>query len=388
MDSQHQKYKIQKGDTIASVALKLDRNEYDLKSYHNTYCELSNLIELDFPKNMKELFLPALEKEIALREKENQPKKVQLGINGKLALLPVGTNKNYGVLITLEKGEDIQTIKYEVNLRWVKQETNGDTVFEINRISKTYINDEEPDSIADTLAVKIAQVLYPLQVIIDKKGDYVGINNFDAIQNRWAGIKEAIYNEYEGEWVEKYIQLNDEALKSKELIEESLTNDYFIRAYFNGIYQEYPEKGIINNNIHFPVFHDASDVTYKVNQQIEEYYDESNLIVLNQKGELNEERAKEDLEERLSFPYYAFSAENYTIAEGKYRSKYFLNPNSHVIEYLFLEVGIELDIPEKITITASNLAIISNIELQNQYSEILGENETNKSAQKSNFLID
>lgn len=379
MNPQHRKYKIQKGDTLAGVASKLGCSEYDLKSYHNTYCSLSDLIELEFPKNMTELLLPAIDfvKKITIEEGE---KKILLGTNGELILYPTRINKNYGVLITLETGSTVQTIKYEINLRYIKHEEK-DMVFEINRISSVYINDYEPDNIADILAVKTAQVLYPLQITVDKTGNFTGIYNHESIVEKWNGVKEEIFEEYEGEFVEKYISLNEEALKSRDVVEQSFLGDFFIRAYFNGIYEEYPNDKSSTKNLLFPVMNETTDISFSVKSTLEEHYDESNFIVLNQSGELAEERAKEDLDEKLGFPYYAYTASAYSLAEGAYRSRYFLNPIDRSIEALYIEASVGTTIPERVKVSVSNLKQDTDFTMV----AIIAEEKVEK---KSHFLID
>lgn len=385
MNLQFKTYKIQKGDTLTNVAVKLNRDEYDVKSFHNTYCDIEDLIGVDFPKHLTELIIPSFE----VSQKNDIltfPKPVKLGSKGKLEFFPSSLNKKYGVLIALEKGDDSQTIKYEVNLRYVRQEEK-EKVFELNRISKIYINDEEADAIADVLAVKVAQVLYPLQILIDENGSFSGIANYEQIQQRWHAVKEDIYGEYEGEWVEKYIELNEEVLNEKESIEFSLLSDYFIRTYFNGIYTEYPQNKSKATDIQFPVLNDVSDINYKVKSEIEEFYDESNFIVLNQDGIINEERSKEDLEAKFNFPFYANPDSSYIIAEGNYRAKYFMNPSDHSIEAAYLEASVELDITERIKVSIANLNPNSNLETRNTDSKIfLGEKK--ESQKQSHFLID
>ena len=385
MNPQYKIYKIQKGDTLKSVALQLNRNEYDLKSYHNTYCDIEDLIGIDFPKHLTELIVSSFES-IKKEEKLDAHKRVRLGSKEKFDFFPSSLNKNYGVLIVLENDNDSQTIKYDLNLRYVKQEEK-DKVFELNRISKVYINDEEADAIADVLAVKVAQVLYPLQILIDENGSFSGIANHEQIQQRWKVVKDKIYDEYEGEWVEKYIELNEEVINDKESMEFSLLNDYFIRTYFNGIYCEYPENKSRTGGIQFPVLHEVSDINFKVKSEIEEYYDESNFIVLNQNGIIDEERAKEDLESKFNFPFYANPDASYTHADGMYRGKYFLNPSDHSIEAAYVEASVELDIPERIKVSIANLNPKYNLEIRDTNSKIFIEEK--KELQKQNhFLID
>ncbi len=50
-------YQVKRGDTLESVAGQLGISAEALKRYHNTYCDLKNLIGSDF-RGVQEIMIP------------------------------------------------------------------------------------------------------------------------------------------------------------------------------------------------------------------------------------------------------------------------------------------------------------------------------------------
>jgi len=95
-------YQVKKGDTLESVAKKLEISVEALKRYHNTYCELQNLIGHDL-NGVHEIFIPPAEKIAELKETQ---KTIEL------------TSQLPSVYVT----ESFYTPGYEVTERWEQQD--------------------------------------------------------------------------------------------------------------------------------------------------------------------------------------------------------------------------------------------------------------------------
>lgn len=351
MKPKYKKYKIKKGDTLESISQTLEKPTHEVKSFHNIFCESNDYISVEFPKNLKELFIyPEFnEKELTLIPK------VSFDEAYKLPLKPILEKMNYGVMYTIKSGDEENTVKFEVSITYKGKTSSNMHVFEVDRISKTFINDEEVNSIADELAVKTSAVLYPLELVVSNEGNWIAINNYKAINKRWSKIKEKVNDEYEGEWVEKYLLENEKMLENEDFLLNSLKKDWFLKSYFNSIYVYYSHKFKFQTNTTFPILPNCKGVSYDIEQKIEEYLDEYNLIRIEQKGELNEERSKEDLENEMDIPYYGIIDPNAVRAKGNYRSLYFLNGKTNFIESLFLECSIDVAVEKKVQVVASLL---------------------------------
>lgn len=94
-------YQVKRGDTLESVAEQLSISTEALKRYHNTYCDLKNLIGVDL-RGVHEIIVPPGEKIIELKENKKQ---ISLSSN----------------LPSLHLTEDFYAFNYEVTERFEQQ---------------------------------------------------------------------------------------------------------------------------------------------------------------------------------------------------------------------------------------------------------------------------
>jgi hypothetical protein len=361
LKSIHKTYSIKSGDTLISVAKKLDIDPQTIRNYHNIHCELDELIERDLPYNLKTLLLSPYDKAKAI-EKDLRHK-VRFGVNKKLLFKPSTKKINYGVMFTMAAGDEESSLKYEVSVRCVDKEPQEYHLLEIDRISKVYINDEEANAIADEMAEKISSILYPLVVVVNKEGKWEDIYNYWDIAERWKKKKQDILDEYEGESTHEYLATCEHSLESRGNLKNTLNGDLFLNAFFSGIYVNYTEQLAFENTIEFPVLTDNTKVAYTVTQKIEQYLDEYSLINIEQKGTISDERCKIDFESKNTTPFYSVLYENLEKATGNFRSMYFLKANNYnTIESLQVDCDINLDVPQKVSVVISELIVNKQLE--------------------------
>lgn len=82
-------------------------------------------------------------------------------------------------------------------MRWKAKSENGFYFFEVTRIGNVYINDTAASTMAEEIAEKASSALYPLLVVVDEKGEWVYINNFNQIEERWHEAKKQIRKYYQ-----------------------------------------------------------------------------------------------------------------------------------------------------------------------------------------------
>lgn len=262
---------------------------------------------------------------------------------------------NYGVMYVLFSGEKTTTVKFRASVRCTHRFPDESSIFEIDRASQTYINDTEPDLIADELALKTSAVLYPLQVRVNSDNQLIAVENYNDIRARWEHRQQELLKAYKGEWVEKYLRLTGLSLKEEDALLRALSSDWFLAAYFNDLYGPYTKVLSIERIAGFPLAGKAKPVEFRVRQTLEPFYDESNLVRVNIEGTFGDERCKADLESELDYPHFALSNPQAEKAQGSYRAKYFLDPKFHGIEYALLECDIGTAPEKKIMITINNL---------------------------------
>lgn len=347
-------YKIKKGDTLLSVAQDLGIEPSFLRSHHNRFCiSVKDLIEADFPYHLEYVILAPEKIELTDDEKEKDRKKV-VNNNGSiiLSLDSAQINNSYSVVYTIENGDKVHTVKQQFNIKWKAKSENNFYFFEVNRIESTYVNDIITNTMVEEIAQKASYALYPILVVVDETGKWVYINNFSQIEERWQEAKKEIRKYYKGDQVEKYFSIYDRNLEDADTLYFSLSKDWFLNAFFNGIHIQYPSSLSIEREIDFPLMAKSENLNYKVNQKIDDYLDIDNFVIIDIDGKLDDERHKTDFERELNLPVKEYSEEK---VAGNYRTKYFLNPLNHMPEAIFVSCSLELDIPQKYSVTISNL---------------------------------
>ncbi|RXM39559.1 hypothetical protein BOQ62_10295 [Chryseobacterium sp. CH21] len=112
-----QKYNIhtvQKEETLKSIAALYGLDKDALKHFHNNHCAVKDMILINL-NGQKELFVPRT----AVADKNSL---VKFGKGNRLTLQPENALRKYSVVITIEKGEVRNELKYETSVRWLKTE--------------------------------------------------------------------------------------------------------------------------------------------------------------------------------------------------------------------------------------------------------------------------
>ncbi|MHC0444271.1 hypothetical protein ACWA1F_02610 [Flavobacterium sp. 3-218] len=358
-------YEILSGDTLESVSKKLGIEVSELRSYHNRYCPEEDSIRKDFPRHLKYIILQSQEEKQA---KEAQREPIHFSNKDyKLPFQPQLLNKKYLAKYTISNGDIKYSLKEEFTIKWLSTDQNQYFFFEIDRKS-LYVDEEIEKTMADKLAEMTAKVFYPLQVVVDSNGSYTAIHNFNQIRKRWPETKTEVLKEFEGEAVEERLKVFEKNIADDDTIAQSFSKDWFLRSFFSGIHIEYKEDLTIQNKIRFPVSQRIGEVVFDVKQSILPAVDKYNLVNVTQTGVLFDNRSKDDFENNLDFPNIDLDGKSEKM-EGNFEAFYFLNPNTNIIDSLFLECEMKLNVPQKITIELSDskeegkLAINSRVKL-------------------------
>lgn len=281
LNNKHRTYKIRKGDTLESVAFDLGIEAQEIRRYHNMYCEIPDLIEANFKSHLEFLILAPENNDVNAKEKKN--KKVSLGSKLSLPFLPQSINNNYRAKYTTETDGDIDVTEMNVTVKWLATDRNKYHLFEINRSPNIYLNGKLLDTLGSGLALQTAEVLYPLKVVADEFGKWIALYNYDEIEGRWGKIKNEVLDYYKGEFTESYIEHIEYSLKDSETLLIFLRSDYFLRAFFNGIYVGYTADYSFEGEVSFPLEKEVEAI-FKVEQKIAPFLDDSDSIKVHQNG--------------------------------------------------------------------------------------------------------
>jgi hypothetical protein len=379
----HNTYRVQKGDTLLSVAKKYTITAEELRHYHNTYCEIPDLLEHDIT-HQKELLVPKPKSEGTSPEtpQEKEQKRVPFAPDNTLLFSPVNSHYKYGVMITLENGEEKNELKYEVSVKWI-QMFEDLHIFEIDRISKIYINEEEANDMADTLAYKTSKVLYPMQILVNQEGQWIAAAKYNRYPERWKTIKQEIHKEFEGEMVEEYLSKMENVLENPELITRYISGDLFIRTLFLGYCTNYEKGFTAEKHITFPVIDNGIEPRYNIQAKADPYLDDYNLINIKMQGVLDDERSQADfINGNLFAPDEEEEEKKKTVSFGDIAVQAFLNPNSRIPEAIYLECSIDLEETKKVAVVIANLSETASINVHNRTTALF---ESETTAPKKGF---
>ena len=343
-----QKYNIhtvQKDETLKSIASLYGLDKDALKLFHNNHCAVKDMILINL-NGQKELFVPRT----AVADKNVL---VKFGKGNSLTLQPENKVRRYSVVISIEKAESTNELKYEVSVRWLKTE-KGNHFFEIDRTSNLYLNEEEVNEIADLLAYRTSKVLYPLQISTDEHGRFEAVENAEVFSKRWPAVKEELYKEFEGETVDEYCGKIEKVISQPEAISLYIKNDYFVRTLFFGIYQSFGKDYRTEMTATFPVVDNAIEPRYKLTLETDPLKEETGLIMVEGSGKLYEERDIDDFIRRSPFSLI-IEDDPVMNEEGTFRLINYLKGETSLPESLYLECSIMLQEEKKISVSVSGI---------------------------------
>lgn len=339
----HNIHIIEANDTLKSISMLYHLPEEEIKSFHNNNCSPNNHILIDIT-HQKELILPRH----AVIDKSRL---VKFSDANTLKFNPENYFAKYAVAIKIENGEKLNEIKYDTSVNWLKTENNLH-YFEVDRLSKVFINDEEVNEIADLLAYKASKVLYPLTISVDFNGKFNIIENLEVFKKRWNITKEEIYKDFEGEIVDEYLEKIEKIINEPEIISSLIKNDYFLRTLFFGVYQKYGDKYCIIGEEGFPIVKNAIEPNYQIKIEIDPLKDDYDLISISGNGKLYDERSRYDF---INGAPFSLIIEENTVMndDGNFRLQYFLNGETQLSESLYLECDINLERRKKISVVVA-----------------------------------
>ena len=182
----------------------------------------------------------------------------------------------------------------------------------------------------------------------------------------WEDKKNEIFDYYDGKTVLKYIDAVEYTLRNEDSLLESLSDDWFLKVFFNGVHICYGSNLVVETDAYFSIIPKKAIVKADVEQRIEEYLEKGNLILIKQKGELRDEEMKE------KFLIDDDSA-------GNYEGEYFLNPNHYSIEKIKLACTLNLETTKKVTIEINNLNEKKEITIGTRQSIFVAEEKPKES---------
>lgn len=292
--------------------------------------------------------------------------------------------KRYGCVFIFREGdnEDIQNVlKYEINIRYCKDlHEKRRRLFWIERISETYINNYQPDLLIDELAYEAGKVFYPLLVETNYSGKFLGIHNDKEILQRWSDIRKKMSNYFSGDEVERYLNIMEKMLNSKEDLDKSFANDLFFNTFFAPVYKNYTQSFSVQSELYYPIMGKINPLKFLVEQKLCKELTDYHAIKIIHSGKMIDERTVLDLERGENYPVNKMLYPDLKPASGTYEAYYTLNPKTIQIRTIDARWELELNIKRTVEVK------IHQMDSDSEESDSLIITEDNIQEKKAGFF--
>lgn len=262
-----------------------------------------------------------------------------------LKLQPPFFSRTYGCIQIFTTAAEEITLRYELEIRYLKTIPDGPRIYRLNRLTEVLVNDTEPDLLMDILASRCGQVFYPLEVKIDFSGKFIGVHNAEEIRKRWPELKTELKDYFVSEVSDRYLELMEQAINSSELLDERFRQDLFLNTYFFPVYKSYTEELRLQEDLYFPL-EGTAPIRFDTIQLLQPYLNHYDAIVLHHSGTANDERTVGDIEAGYDAPLEkAFHPEKESI-RGSYTADYVFGAHTKSIESVVARWNLEME-PER-----------------------------------------
>ncbi|PYF75477.1 hypothetical protein [Pedobacter nutrimenti] len=253
----------------------------------------------------------------------------------KLQLKASAFMRHYAVKHRYAKGDQEQSVKYNMDVSYVRTLLDRSRIFRLERSEDVYVNDSEPDLIADELAYACGKVFYPLLLEIDFEGKYLSVYNYDEIIARWKTLRPKVNEYFKGIYTEKYLDLMDLALSSSEQVSRIFRQDLFVTSFFVPLYINYGPELKKENQVSVPLLSRVDPFRFASVQQVNPLLNEAGNVEIECKGNACDPRTEQDLLDGHCFPIEQLTNPEATALTGEYAARYVLEPETKAIRSIY-----------------------------------------------------
>lgn len=197
-------------------------------------------------------------------------KEIQRRLNS-ISIKPEGLKaRTYGVSIKyFDYNQEKPTKRIDYKVAAEVNIENGVGVISINK-EEIFFNQAEPDRFHEILGAAISRSIYPVKVFYNEKGiASKEIINHKEILECWEKEKSAILEKYNSKSLDDFIQVAEERIQNKQLVEKSLQYDWLWNLFFHPILMSYREKRSVENYLYLPIIPYQNSLRFSGVQTIE-----------------------------------------------------------------------------------------------------------------------
>ncbi len=246
-------YEVKKEDTLESVAAELGISSEALKRYHNSYCDLKELIGYDL-KNVTKILIPPADKIAEFKESS-----VLVSQSNELPpnyLFEKFYTENYDVKEYFERADsDTFNLTYTTSIH-VKELREKGFRAEIKNFGFKK-NDETPDNKISQLSIACMESIYPVSFTVPAQGRINGFYNYREIITKFKNKREDLEDFFIGEVAKTYfdkfqICLNNENFLLKQFCSTMMYQFLFLKMNWFHKRKPWEEELYLTQNS-FPV---------------------------------------------------------------------------------------------------------------------------------------
>ena len=325
---------VQKGETIEDIVSQYNiPNVEMLRYFHNQNCpkDRSHIGSVVFAG--QEIFIPEKTDIDSIIEDQNKKRKEKKQLeqnhlkNTILYLDVFAIKKQYRVTVENSKNGVSEKISFDVCCRYIDKDENNLPILEYKK-GKYLINDKEPDTKLNDLALEAIQFLYPLEFSLEQ--NYAKphiITNLKEIRKRWENLKNKIKNFYSDAYSLKYIKVMDESMN--EGLSKHILNDLFLQFFF-APYVKY-ENGIYDDERNFHTY----KIRYQDTMEMQITEDE---IQIEQKAYCIDLRTPQQILSKWKPDEENAQEENEEVLESYIEGSYILDINDKILKEAKIEL--------------------------------------------------
>ena len=200
-----------------------------------------------------------------------------------LAFRPRNIHGVYGINYYFEDSNGSKNrIQFEAVVRYCGQYLNDYAIYHLTK-GEFVVNRNESDEYLYDIAKKCASVLYPVAILVDRKGNIVYVHPSDR-KKEWMEMRAELDRYYKGPTAEDYLYKIENQLDSTDVYNKMIHTDPFFSQLFSVRYGNHDADAEFNRSVGYVPFTSPLNVTFKQEIDFDVDDDTVNYFRVYQKG--------------------------------------------------------------------------------------------------------
>ncbi len=284
------------GDTLEKLSddLKIENPKY-IKEFHNTHCPKHERFQDDL-KPGQHLLLPFGNEITTLNNKiiENGDSLYYHPPHGKIPFQIPLLNGKYKINHQRFRDEESLTnYQYEIDLSYIHFEDTHH-IFSI-QMSDFKKEGTERDTKISSLAKACVEILYPLEILLDKEGEIKDIQLTkpgNLIKDNLQTLKSYFTDSYSNTYINQMKLITDDKKMLLENLKNTLCVHFLTNSFYKALYGEWTDSKVYHD--FFPWLSNASPIRFQFQNTIEPKKDDALLKII-QQGNSSDYRSIDEL---------------------------------------------------------------------------------------------